>query len=378
MYMKSLYPKLNHTFKFAQFIISLSKNPDQAKSVLALDLGTMHCHSSAVPCVHPILNPHSRTIYLSKPSSQFPQTKLLVTAHDTVTPNYNRSYDELWKILKPLAESISMYRRQSVLVDLIRRINPSLNRFNSPDHEAWKILIGLFSSFEQVCLSIVRSMTMSNSQQNQIAPWSFLEQRQLLQDHRTRHPLEADMAVWMLIIFEETGVNYVYKFVHIIQEVVNRYTGRKGCKFKHSVSSLVVFTSSLMNLSKHTPCLQSVSLASLTINEDEYIKEINEYISNITYPIPDCFERIPVTAGDALLRLLTDCPLLLHIDVSLCTWMTTAEVMLLCRAKSNVRCVNFVGCSKLPTPLSKLFYFSTNQELVQNLLAVIESLAPEA
>lgn len=125
-----------------------------------------------------------------------------------------------------------------------------------------------------------------------------------------------------------------------------------------------VTASSIIEISYTTPYLQSISFASRRISTDELIKETGQYVSTVSFTFDyDYYTRILITSMDALRSLLTNCPLIMHMDISFCAWLDTKHLNLILKLGKSLRCLNFLGCVTLDIKLQKLFSFDTNKAL---------------
>ena len=127
-----------------------------------------------------------------------------------------------------------------------------------------------------------------------------------------------------------------------------------------------MYGSSLLELTKSTPFLQSLSLSNTTLVNDTLYKETGEYESMISHDMPVYYTRIPISPIESLTLVFQNCFRLKYIDFSKCLWVKRHIVELIVKkSPPSLVSVNFTFCANLsPSCLAKLFVFDSHRELV--------------
>lgn len=72
-----------------------------------------------------------------------------------------------------------------------------------------------------------------------------------------------------------------------------------------------------------------------------------------------------------MMAIVDSCPLLSHLDLSGCTWVTNEIVEVILAKSKKLQCLNLFGCSSLSQDLVKMFYFDSTDELKSCILGIL-------
>ncbi|KAF9995404.1 hypothetical protein BGZ65_008948, partial [Modicella reniformis] len=121
-----------------------------------------------------------------------------------------------------------------------------------------------------------------------------------------------------------------------------------------SSQPLTVTVSSLIQMARHCPNLESLSLGSSLIPDKLYL-ETGDYQSRLQPGLGDGLTLVPVTVADGAMELGKHCLKLQKLWLAGCDWVTAEEVRLFVTQCRQLQTLDVQNCSRLDSRLGQLF-----------------------
>ncbi|KAJ3047617.1 hypothetical protein HK097_011387 [Rhizophlyctis rosea] len=110
---------------------------------------------------------------------------------------------------------------------------------------------------------------------------------------------------------------------------------------------LTIETSTLLQIAKHCPNLQFLSLAHSSIHVDVLIKETGDYLSSLAQDPPPYLTQVPIYPADAVRKIVEGCRELKSLDLRGCEWVDVGLVEGVVGAARELRALNLGKCEGL-------------------------------